>query len=579
MPRSRYARCRFALLATLALGAGLASPASAFDPANGYWGKTDPTDVRVMTWNVADAICSTAFKANDNNSWAAIARAIAALKPDVIIFQETADNVGNGTGSSMDSIADLTTTFELLIYGGADPFRPGDVVQSYIQAFDPDLDYPYILIGLSPGDGFNRNAILSRFPFADLNGDGKATYQMMPTIRFQDGPYPPGSGGLRGFVHAEIDLPDEIYLGDMVIGNSHLKCCGSPSDLSQRLIAAQNIAYYIYYMYAGAGTGVPDPNSTMFPNPPVTNILDEHTVVVWGGDLNEDELTNGRRGPAAWMSEGPSAGGNDGTDRDNSDSTYDDARCFFTNNRATFGTSSKLDYLLWWDSVGTLRNQFIYRSDTIPNGLHPPETLGFLSNRPDRITLIASDHRPVIIDLMLPLVPVVTEPGPFSITAPADAAVGLEPIGVTVEWTTSDNADAYDVVIATDAALSSVVYTQTDVAGTTLPIPAGVLGFCTQYYVGVTATNASDSTESSNQPVAFATRSLADFTGPSLDGIPDGAVNAFDLNFYVGLWLANDPAADITGAALDGIPDGAVNAFDLNYYISAWLVESAGCPQ
>jgi predicted outer membrane repeat protein len=69
-----------------------------------------------------------------------------------------------------------------------------------------------------------------------------------------------------------------------------------------------------------------------------------------------------------------------------------------------------------------------------------------------------------------------------------------------------------------------------------------------------------------------------DITGPSFDGIPDGFVNAFDLNFYITLWLAGNPAADITGSALDGIPDGAVNAFDLNYYVSGWLSDQGTCP-
>jgi len=63
----------------------------------------------------------------------------------------------------------------------------------------------------------------------------------------------------------------------------------------------------------------------------------------------------------------------------------------------------------------------------------------------------------------------------------------------------------------------------------------------------------------------------ADITGAALDGLPDGAVNAFDLNFYIDLWVSNDPAADITGPALNGVPDGAVDAFDLNYYIGLWL--------
>lgn len=63
----------------------------------------------------------------------------------------------------------------------------------------------------------------------------------------------------------------------------------------------------------------------------------------------------------------------------------------------------------------------------------------------------------------------------------------------------------------------------------------------------------------------------ADLTGPALDGLPDGVVNASDLNFYIGLWLDGDPAADLTGPSLDGTPDGVVNASDLNYYLGLWI--------
>ena len=70
----------------------------------------------------------------------------------------------------------------------------------------------------------------------------------------------------------------------------------------------------------------------------------------------------------------------------------------------------------------------------------------------------------------------------------------------------------------------------------------------------------------------------ADITGPSLDGVPDGSVNAFDLNYYIALWLASDLAADLTGPALDGVPDGRVNAFDLNYYLDLWLNSQGLCP-
>jgi len=69
-----------------------------------------------------------------------------------------------------------------------------------------------------------------------------------------------------------------------------------------------------------------------------------------------------------------------------------------------------------------------------------------------------------------------------------------------------------------------------------------------------------------------------DLTGPALDGVPDGVIDSFDLNYYVGLWLAADPAADLTGAALDGVPDGTVNVFDLNYYVGFWLEQQGVCP-
>ncbi|TVQ63597.1 MAG: hypothetical protein EA378_01545 [Phycisphaerales bacterium] len=67
----------------------------------------------------------------------------------------------------------------------------------------------------------------------------------------------------------------------------------------------------------------------------------------------------------------------------------------------------------------------------------------------------------------------------------------------------------------------------------------------------------------------------ADLTGPSFDSIPDGILNHADLNFYIALWLAEDPAADISGPGGDGSPDGLVTIHDLVYYVDLWLV---GCP-
>ena len=65
-------------------------------------------------------------------------------------------------------------------------------------------------------------------------------------------------------------------------------------------------------------------------------------------------------------------------------------------------------------------------------------------------------------------------------------------------------------------------------------------------------------------------------------GVPDGAVSAADLNYFVNAYVAGDLAtADITtqGAGAGdpgyGTPDGLLSAADINYYVNLWV---AGCP-
>ena len=64
-------------------------------------------------------------------------------------------------------------------------------------------------------------------------------------------------------------------------------------------------------------------------------------------------------------------------------------------------------------------------------------------------------------------------------------------------------------------------------------------------------------------------------------GVPDGAITAADIQFYVNLYTSADPAADVTtqGAGVGdpnyGVPDGAVTAADIQYYVNLYV---AGCP-
>jgi len=345
-----------------------------------------------MTWNVQDAICSTANKLDGINDWTAIARIIASLKPDVLVLQETGDNSGNGTGSGVDSVATLTATINLLLHGG-----PG--VTAWVQKYDPAYDLPYVFVS-SETDGFNRNVVLSRYPFADLNGDGQATRSDIPTV-LGDQYAPGGDGGIRGYMLAELNLPGATYRGDMVAGNGHLKSGSDASDLADRLLAAKNIAYVIDYWFNGAGTGIPDPNGRISDgNPPNLTILPEFTPFVWCGDWNEDEWTNGRDGPALWMIRAAAADpATDGTDRDRADSTHDDARNPFSpSNRRTHNSNKKLDYIAWQDSIATQRVAFVF--DNVPIADWPPELVGFASSNP---TFIASDHKPVVSDFIMAL--------------------------------------------------------------------------------------------------------------------------------------------------------------------------------
>ena len=163
------------------------------------------------------------------------------------------------------------------------------------------------------------------------------------------------------------------------------------------------VAAFIDEYYNGRGTGTPDPDNLIFSRGNPQLLLDEFTPVIWGGDVNEDEQSNGRKGPADWMRQAQIIGVDDGTDRDRGDSRYDDARDPFNNSRTTRG-GSKLDYIFWQDSIAVIRRSAIFNSSTIINGggQYPPEIVDFPFS-PGLASGQAADHRPVITDFILEL--------------------------------------------------------------------------------------------------------------------------------------------------------------------------------
>ncbi|MEO1584827.1 MAG: GC-type dockerin domain-anchored protein [Planctomycetota bacterium] len=534
-----------------------ASASGQWDPQNAQWGKTEPTDVRVMTWNVRDSICRTENKTDPNGNWAAIVRVIAALEPDVLLIQEAGDNSGNGTGGGVDSVSVLADVVDLLFDGGPDPFNGGTVTE-FVQLYRPGYSLDHVFVSTDT-DNFNRNIIVSRWPFTDLNGNGVATLSNFSVQSSATGA-PGGDGGIRGFQFAEINLPGDQYVGDLVIGNAHMKSGGSSNDRFQRLTAAQNTWYYTRYLYNGNGTPTPDPENTVPEFPSSTSVLDPNTPIIMGGDLNEDESNNGRRGPAEWLARGIASGGSsDGNNPDGTDASFDASTEFFSGIRATIG-SSKLDYLVWQDQITTARRTFVFRSQNVPVPSLPPELVGFgfpPNDEGNFTTLLASDHYPVVGDFILPLGQA-TLPGAFSLLSPADGATAV-PTFTPASWEAASDTDDYRFTLATDPELTNVVLELEPLIAPSVFIPS--LDRCTTYYWQVEARNPNGSTLSSPEISSFTTVGGADQNG-------DGLISPADFSAWVLNFNNTNPLADVNG-------DGVVSPNDF----SAWILAfNAGCP-
>ena len=361
--------------------AAAAQPVRAFDPAAGDWGKSDPTHVRIMTFNVQDGIgigvsTTPATPTSVGSQWAYIGLIAQALEPDVICLQEIEpSSTVAGTQTWVQNWAD-------------EYFGPG-VMNVYVS---------------TAWDSFNRNVNLSRYPFADLNGDDIANYHDIFVLPGPGGipPGTPGGGHIRGWAQSEIDLPDAIYRGDLFVGNSHLKAGGTSDDQTERLVAAQNIAYWI--------NNALNQHAAPFA-PPLP--LEPMTPVVLCGDMNQDSLSSG---PIPWL-RGYTSAANDGTDRDLTEMLVAPAVEPFSGSDATHDSGNRYDYIIVQDSIATVADAFVFNSlAASQHGVLPPALAGVMSG--NNASTFASDHRAVVVDLALPLV----LPGDFDADGDVDAA-------------------------------------------------------------------------------------------------------------------------------------------------------------
>jgi endonuclease/exonuclease/phosphatase family metal-dependent hydrolase len=347
------------------------------DIPNGNYSKNDPAYVRIMTWNVYQRL-GDPFEPDTpwtesqiGSAVAAINLVIEALDPDVILLQEV--------GDIDHSVSYSSALAELQAWRNAN--RPG------------------FSLFLSSDGGNIHNAILSRWSFGDLNGDGRSTTIDIPSLSSGPGGDWPqgGDGGIRGWTHAEINLPDGSYAGDLFVGCSHFKAYSGYD--TERIRAAKNIAAYIQYALNTSD----DPYDVVPDALQPPNALDSLTPVVWGGDFNVvDSWT-----PINAMRENNPSVADDGTDRDGGSSWRSDTAAAYNGTTHTWGGSSHLDWMFVQGALATVDAAFVFDTGRMPyNGNQqitqgaPPNITGLYQNA--RVSSIASDHFPVIVDLEMP---------------------------------------------------------------------------------------------------------------------------------------------------------------------------------
>lgn len=357
------------------------STALGLDINNGSYAKNNPAYVRVMTWNVFGRLgdpaeANTAWTAGQmGSSLAAVNLVVAALDPDVLLLQECGDVNSNPSYST---------------------------VLSNLQAWR-NANRPGFSLHLGNQSSGIYCAILSRWPFGSINGDGLTTHHDMPTLSPGPGNDWPegGDGGLRGWVQAEVNLPDASYLGNLYLGCSHFKALSGATEEAERVQSAKNIAAFIQY---GLNLGTDPlniiPDAQQPPQPLAAN-----TPVVWGGDFN---TVNGNNPVNILRSQNPGVS-NDGTDRDGGDAWRSDSATAFNGTSGTYSGGSRLDWILVQDAVPgvSVNATFVFDTGRIPKILNtmqaqytPPNMLGLLNNA--LISSVASDHFPVIADVVLP---------------------------------------------------------------------------------------------------------------------------------------------------------------------------------
>lgn len=324
--------------AAVALLAGFAAPARAYDPFAGDYSKENPLDIRVMEYNHQGNFIS------DSSADAEFGRILQAINPDVICFEEFSSSISANT---------IASRLNALL-----PIAGGGVWQ--------------IHLGLSAG---TRNVIASRYPL---------TLKRTDTI--------PASS-TRGVTIALVDLPDALYDTDVYLMGVHLKCCGSPggSEDASRQLSADAIANWL-----GDARGVARPSGDNVVLPVETPIFVLGDFNLVGGPQPGNTIVTGDIQNTSIY--GPDVKG----DWDSTDITDLLPLDPFTGSAVTWQGSSEfdpstLDHMFYTDSAVTIAHSFVFRTDTMSAAARVAAGV----QAGDTLEANSSDHLPIVADLRL----------------------------------------------------------------------------------------------------------------------------------------------------------------------------------
>jgi|GEM_PF-1826687 len=317
--------------------------AAAFDPAGGDFARAGLDHVRVLSYNVlkkfiADPSCDATFE-----------RIFKAIHPDIIAFQEM---------PAWDSTVSATD------------------IKVRLESYFPSETWT---VHMGIGDGFNRNALASRYGLS---------MAMTDTV--------PGSD-IRGLTAALVDLPDATYGStDLYVMAVHFKSGGTTADHMRRQRYADAIINWMRDARTSGCSSCPAGEQIDLPT---------GTPMLAVGDMNLGYLDQGDEAPyhSIWtlrdgdIYDEATYGPDSPPDWDATASTdaapYNPANGdSHTHSSATADPLSRLDRFIYTDSVLHATSRFLLNTLTLsPAAL---AAAGLQSND----TLTASDHLPAVVD-------------------------------------------------------------------------------------------------------------------------------------------------------------------------------------